>query len=88
MDERALKLEARLLAIEYMIAHLDKVLTQAIGATPEMAVTARTAFLQRLSEVAFARVHPAQSDLMAGELQEAFERLFEMMREVAAPGQG
>jgi hypothetical protein len=86
LSEKNVKLEARLLAIEYMIAHLNRTLTKLVGATPEMAEAARATFRKSLGTSSFPGLDPATSDLMAGELEEAFERLFETIREIEVAG--
>lgn len=82
MDEKGIRLEARLGAIEYMIAHLHKVLHGAIGATPEMTEDAIQQFEKSLENETFPALDPASSDLVAGEIQDAFRHLLGVIREV------
>ena len=83
MNEDALKMEARLIAIEYMIANLYGMFCLANGATREEIETSLDQYLDQIRGETFEGVDPAQSDLLAAALEEAFERLMNQMRSVA-----
>ncbi|HEY6023051.1 MAG TPA: hypothetical protein VIV34_02600 [Pseudolabrys sp.] len=77
MDRKAIKLEARLGAIEYMIAELFKKF-YAMSETPLKDVRKDHNLLRKfLHKMSLPIPDPALSDLTAGELMDAFERLLE-----------
>ncbi|HZP70715.1 MAG TPA: hypothetical protein VFB29_12295 [Pseudolabrys sp.] len=77
MDHKTLKLEARLGAIEYMIAELFKK-TYAMNGTPLKQVRKdHEQFRKHLRRMSLPIPDPAMSDLTAGELMDAFENLME-----------
>ena len=78
-----MKLEARLIAIEHALANLYGIVYAAIGATPEMIETSLTRFQSRLATETLGGMHPAQSDLLIAELEEAFDRLIGLMKGIA-----
>lgn len=61
---------------------LSKVLMATADVTPEMAETARAKFLNGLMQETIADVDPVKSDLVMGELQEAFVNLFALMKQI------
>jgi hypothetical protein len=83
MDETKIKAEARLAAIEYVLAHLYKVTYQAIGVTPEIRAESHRRLTERLATTAIPGVDAAQSDLASFELQLAAERLLGVIEEIA-----
>lgn len=85
MEPEKLQLEARLSAIEYMIGQLFKVTYGSIGATPEMIEASHKKFRNYLETMPTPTEDPAMSDLVAAEIQEAHERLLEII-ETAAMG--
>lgn len=84
MDETTIKLEARLAAIEHMIAHLSRAVTMLAGATPEMAAAARLRYVRSLETETFPELDPVESDLLAAEIRDAFDKLLQMMDEAEA----
>jgi hypothetical protein len=82
MDEKAIKLETRLSAIEYMIGQLYKVIYGLLGATPEM-IEASQADLRRTLQYQTFGTDPAKSDLAAAEMQEAVDRLLDLIAEMS-----
>ena len=83
MDEKAIKLEARLGAIEYMVGQLFGMVYSAVGATPEMIEKSHEKLRQHLQTMAMPSNDPTISDLVAGEMQEAHERLLRIIEEAA-----
>jgi hypothetical protein len=81
MDEKAIKLEARLGAIEYMIGELFKMVYRLGGATPAMVVESHEKFREYLRTMPMPTTDPALSDLVAAEIQEAHERLLKIIVE-------
>jgi hypothetical protein len=79
MDEKAIKLEARLGAIEYMLAELFKMVYLISGATPEMVESSHEKLREHLRTMAMPTTDPAISDLAAAEIQEAHEHLLKMI---------
>lgn len=91
MNESEIKAEARLIAIEYLLAHLYKVTYQSLGVTPDIRAEARKRLIERLATTTIAGVDAAQSDVASFELQFAGERLLDVIEAVARsvrnPGQ-
>lgn len=81
MDERAIKLETRLLAIEHMIGQLYKMFYKNVGATPRVIKNELERFEKELQSETFSGLDPAQSDLAAAEMQHAFEHLLDVIRD-------
>ena len=77
MDRKAIRLEARLGAIEYMVAELFKKF-YAMSATPLKDVRKDHELLRKyLRKMSLPIPDPALSDLTAGELMDAFEALMD-----------
>jgi hypothetical protein len=77
MDKKAFKLAARLSAIEYMIADLFKKI-YAMSGTPYKEVAKDHELLRKhLRKMSLPIPDPAMSDLTAGEMMDAFEKLLE-----------
>ena len=77
MDKKAFKLAARLSAIEYMIADLFKKI-YAINGTSNKEVAKEHELLRKhLRKMSLPIPDPAMSDLTAGEMMDAFEKLME-----------
>ena len=77
MDKKAFKLAARLSAIEYMIADLFTKI-YAINGTSYKDVTRDHDLLRKhLRKMSLPIPDPAMSDLTAGEMMDAFEKLME-----------
>jgi hypothetical protein len=85
MNVEKIRLEARLSAIEYMIGQLFRMIYVSIGATPEMIEASHKQFRDYLQTMPMPTDDPAISDLAAAEIQEAHERLLEII-ETAAKG--
>ena len=83
MDEKAIKLEARLGAIEYMVGQLFRMFYLSVGATPEMVEKSHEKFREHLRTMPMPPSDPAISDLAAAEIQEAHERLLGIIAEAA-----
>jgi hypothetical protein len=84
MDEKAIKLEARLGAIEYMVGQLFRMFYLSVGATPEMVEKSHEKFREYLRTMPMPPGgDPAISDLAAAEIQEAHERLLGIIAEAA-----
>ena len=79
MDEKAIKLEARLGAIEYMIGELFKMVYLLGSVTPEMVVESHEKLREHLRTMPMPTTDPAVSDLAAAEIQEAHERLLKII---------
>lgn len=80
MDRKAIRLEARLGAIEYMVAELFKKY-YAMSDTPYKQVEKDHEFLRKyLRKTSLPIPAPALSDLTAGEMMDAFERLMEKIK--------
>lgn len=79
-----IKIEARLLAIEYMIGHLHKMVYGLGGATAEQIAQSQAGFREQLKRETFSGpgIHPTQSDLAAGEVEEAFDNLLKIIAEM------
>ena len=77
LDRKTFRLEARLGAIEYMIAELFKK-TYAMSETPRKHVRKDHELLRKyLRKMSLPIPDPALSDLTAGEMMDAFEKLME-----------
>ena len=84
IDEQQLKLSARLAAIEYMIGHLFRMQYQQIGATREQIERAHNELRQHLQTMPMPSDDPAINDLVAAEMQDAFEALLARIASLAA----
>lgn len=77
MDKKTIRLQARLGAIEYMIAELFKKVYE-MNDVPLRDVRKDHEFLRKyLQKMTLQIPDPALSDLTAGEMMDAFERLME-----------
>jgi hypothetical protein len=77
MDKKTIRLQARLGAIEYMIAELFKKVYE-MNDVPLRDVRRDHEFLRKyLQKMTLQIPDPALSDLTAGEMMDAFERLME-----------
>jgi hypothetical protein len=81
MDENAIKLEARLGAIEYMIGQLFKMVYGLAAATPELIEKSHGKLREHLRTMPMPSTDPAIADLAAAEIQEAHERLLGIIEE-------
>ena len=87
MHEADVQVEARLQAIEYLLANLyartylqfgDEAMSQVDRGTARM--------LESLDTATIPGVDPIASDVVAGELRDAVERLLQTIREMVAAG--
>jgi hypothetical protein len=84
MDEKAIKLEVRLGAIEYMIGQLFRMIYLSVGATPKIIEQSHEVLREHLRTTPMPPTDdPAISDLVAAEIQEAHERLLGIIAEAA-----
>ena len=79
MDEKAIKLEVRLGAIEYMVGELFRMVYLLGRAPPEMVEESHEKLRDHLRTMPMPTSDPAISDLAAAEMQEAYERLLEII---------
>jgi hypothetical protein len=75
MTEHELMLEARLLAIEYMLANVYALLHRINRSTPAQISAAHDQVKNMLRQQTVPGVDPVQSDQMFGEIQIAVERI-------------
>ncbi len=84
MDQEAIKLEARLGAIEYMVGQLFKISYGLANVTPEMIEKSHETFREKLRMLPVPDNDPAISDLVAQEMQDAHEHLLGIIEEAVA----
>lgn len=85
MDEDRLAIEARLIALEYLLPHVAKIALLAVGATTEHIAGIRRRANELWAAETFPDGGPAMSDHMAAEIQEAIDDLLaEVERQVKA----
>jgi hypothetical protein len=75
MTEEELKLQARLAAIEYMVANLFHLLHRLGGSTPEQIQQTHEQVREVLRHATIRGVDPAQSDQFVGEVRAAVENI-------------
>lgn len=83
IDEEAARLEARLLAMEYLIAEAFRMAYLEMGAPPETIKQSHQNLRNRLLTMKMPPSDPAISDLAAWELQQAFGRMLLKIEESA-----
>jgi hypothetical protein len=83
MTEQELKLQARLFAMEYVIANLSVFLHRFNRSTAERIWAVHDAAKQLLSQQTIAGTDPVQSDQMTDEIQIAVERILSSIEEMA-----
>jgi hypothetical protein len=81
MDEATIKIEARLAAIEHMLVNSFAILYRATGTSPDVIKIIHENARSTLSQTTFPGLDPAQSDLAAGEIQDAVDGLIQMIEE-------
>ena len=87
MHETDVQPEARLHAIEYLLANLyAKFFLQIEDEAMSEVDHGIARMLQGLDTVTIPGVDPIASDVVAGELRDAVERLLQMIREMVAAG--
>lgn len=77
MDEVQLINEARFIALEYAMALALKGVYVALKLTPEEIATAHRSLKENLQRRTFPELDAAFSDLLAAEIENAVERLFQ-----------
>ena len=77
MDRKAIRLQARLGAIEYMIAELFKKFYEKSDVSLKQVQKEHEFLRTYLQKMTLQIPDPALSDLTAGEMMDAFERLME-----------
>jgi hypothetical protein len=77
MDKKAFKLAARLSAIEYMIADLFTKFYAMNGTSYKEVARDHDLLRKHLRKMSLPIPDPAMSDLTAGEMMDAFEKLME-----------
>jgi hypothetical protein len=82
MDETQIKSEARLVAIEYMIVNIYAILHRASGAPPESILAIHQKARETLSRESMPGLDPAQSDMIAAEIQAAVEAMLSDVEEM------
>jgi hypothetical protein len=83
IDEKAVKLEARLSAIEYFLCEAWRVVYALTGVPHEAIDRSHEHFREHLRTMEMPPSDPAISDLAAAELQESHERLLDMIARTA-----
>ncbi len=80
IDPAAIKLETRLLAIEYFIAEAFKMIYMLSGASQKVIEQSHERFRERLRTMRIPTDDPAIADLAAGELEEACIKLLKKIQ--------
>jgi hypothetical protein len=87
MDQKAIKLEARLSALEYFVAEQFKMFYTSIGATPAMVEGSHQKLRDAMTKWTIpGAADPVQADMATGELQEAYERLLGIIMNAVVEG--
>jgi hypothetical protein len=87
MDEKTFVQEARLAAIEYMIAHLTASIYRINGVTPDQVHMLHGAMLEQIRNTGFPPLDPAGSDALSAEMETAVARMQRMTESLLAAGQ-
>lgn len=74
-DQKRIQAEARLMALEYQLAHVYNMLLKAFGADEASIATSERQGIMRMDLQATGIADPAMSDHMLGEVQDALLRL-------------
>lgn len=82
MTEAEVKLEARLRAIEYMVAHVQALCYRITNCGPEVSTPAAEKLLGEIATMAVPGVSAVQSDLLAAEYRDAVKRLLNGVQEM------
>jgi hypothetical protein len=83
MTEQEMKLEARLLALEYLVGNLSVFLHRFNRSTPEQIWAIHDGAKQLLSQQTIPGADPAQADQMMDEIQIAVERVLSSIESMA-----
>ena len=83
IDEKVVKLEARLSAIEYFLCEAFRIVYTMSGATPHDIDESHQHFLKYLQTMPMPPCDPAISDAAAAEIQESHGRLLKMIGDTA-----
>ena len=84
MDEREMKLEARLAAIEYILSDLCVKWYMLANASNAKVEAAHTDTIERLTKQSFPGLDPAMGDAFSSELEEAVAHILSMQRAMLA----
>jgi hypothetical protein len=84
MTEQEFRLEARLMAIEYMIANVYQVLYQLHGSSPQIVLETHRRARKMLRKQTIPGVDQAMSDLWTAELQRNVEGMLASIEEMLA----
>jgi hypothetical protein len=87
MNEDVLKEEVRLFAIEYMIMNLYTMFHRLVQSSPEQILKAHEEAREMLATQTFPGSDPAESDLVAQEVQAAVERMLDGIEEMTGLSQ-
>jgi hypothetical protein len=82
MTDQEIKLEARLLALEYMLTNAYRLMHQAFGSTPAMIFDTHRKARDMLSKQTIPGVDPVLSDLWTAEIQQNVERMLGEIEEM------
>jgi hypothetical protein len=86
VTEDELKNEARLMAMEYMIANMYVLIHRANRSTPQQIDASHQQARQMLGQLTIPGIDPAQSDLASAEIEAAVERLLGLIEEMSGTG--
>ena len=82
MDEATVKAEARLVAIEYLLMNLYKIVYGMTQSSPASIRAAHRRAREMMQKETFPGIDAAQSDLLASEIQTAVEQLTDGIEEM------
>lgn len=88
MDEKALQLEARLAAIEFMVAHLYNMFHLIIRSSPEQRTASEDILRRQFAELTIPGTDPAISDVASSDIEHHVLQLLEIAQSLAAKGRG
>jgi hypothetical protein len=81
MTEAEVKLQARLVVIEYMIIHLQSSIYKLTGATPEIVEKLRERCLANVRSMTIPGIPAVWSDLLSSEVEQAIQSLLDDVAE-------
>jgi hypothetical protein len=86
LDPEKLQLEARLQALEYLLAEAFKLLYLATGVSHDAISASHEELREAMRTMAIPTSDPAAADLLAGEMQDATSRLLRMISSAVTQG--
>lgn len=86
MTEAELKAEARLIAIEHLLANLFAIVYRLSGATEAQIAESQQAFLEKEKWATVEGATPEQSDMLSAEFHDALERLTGLISDARTSG--